>query len=254
MKIIVLLSAGLHPVSGRLCPVPVELQALRLAATLGGSVEGLHAGPDPAAVQDALGHGLAVLRHLDIAAGEDPLPSLERALADAAPDLVLAGRAGQGGEDSGLLPYALAHRLGLPLAADAAAIALGEAGTLEVEQALPRGVRRRLALPLPALITVHPAAPPPLPYAFGGARRGVIVRTTGLPAPRPEPEAEERAYRKRPKLIATAAAGATAAERLKAATQTAASGGRLLVDPEPEVAAREILAHLRAIGVLRARG
>lgn len=254
MRIAVLLSAGRHAVSGRPAPVPVELQAIRLAHELSGEVTGLHAGPDAAPLKDALGHGLPRLVHFSITPDDDPLPSLAAALSEGAFDLVLTGRAGQGGEDTGLLPYALARALGLPLVADAVALAEGpQPGTLAVEQALPRGARRRLAVRLPALVTVHSAAPAALPFAFAAARRGDVETRAGIPAPRTPVEVEERPYRARPKLIAKAAAGASAAERLKAATEAASGGGRLLVDPAPEEAAREILTHLRDIGVLRSR-
>ncbi|MGA0563316.1 electron transfer flavoprotein subunit beta [Ancylobacter sp. VNQ12] len=252
MKIAVLLSAGRHPVSGKPAPVPVELQAIRLAASLGAEVTGLHAGPDAAPLTDTLGYGLPRLVHYRLDAGDDPMASLAAALREGAYDLILAGRAGQGGEDSGLLPYALASALGLPIVADATALGEGsQPGTLSLEQALPRGARRRLVVHLPALVTVHPAAPAPVPFAYAAARRGSVETRPGIPSPRGESALEERAYRPRPKMIAKAAAGATAAERLKAATQSASGGGRLLVDPAPQDAAREILAHLREIGVLR---
>lgn len=252
MKIAVLLSAGRHPISGRPAPVPVELQAIRLAACLGGEVTGLHAGPDAAPLKDALGYGLPRLVHYAIEAGDDPLASLVAALHEGAYDLILAGRSGQGGEDSGLLPYALARALGRPIIADASALREGpQPGTLNLEQALPRGARRRLIIRLPALVTVHPAAPAPAPFAYAAMRRGGVETRPGIASPRAESALEERAYRPRPKMIAKAAAGASAAERLKAATQSASGGGRLLVDPAPEDAAREILAHLREIGVLR---
>lgn len=256
MKIAVLLSAGLHPVSGRPCPVPVELQAVRLAVDLatdlGSEITGLHAGPDATILRDALGHGLPRLDHIALPEGDDPAVSLTAQLRKLGPALILAGRVAQGGEDTGTLPYALAHALGLPIVADAVRLELGpEAGTLTVEQALPKGARRRVVVRLPAVVTVHPAAPAPLPFAFGVARRGVIETAPGLTAPQPESSVEQRPYRKRPKLIATSAAGASAADRLKAATETASTGGKLLVHPAPEEAAREILAHLRSIGVLR---
>lgn len=252
MKIAVLLSAGRHPVSGKPAPVSVELQAIRLAASLGAEVTGLHAGPDAAALTDTLGYGLPRLVHYRLDAEDDPMASLAAALREDAYDLILAGRAGQGGEDSGLLPYALASTLGLPIVADATALGEGsQPGTLSLEQALPRGARRRLVVRLPALVTVHPAAPAPAPFAYAAVRRGSVEVLPGIASPRVESALEERAYRPRPKMIAKAAAGATAAERLKAATQSASGGGRLLVDPAPEDAAREILAHLREIGVLR---
>ncbi len=256
MRIVVLLSAGRHRVSGQPAPVPVELQAIRLAVDIagaGGEVTALHAGPELGPLADALGHGVGRLDHRVIASGDDPLPSLVAALADAPPDLILTGRSGQGGEDAGLLPYALARALGRPILADAAGLGMGmgpEAGTLIVEQALPRGARRRVVLRLPALLTVHPAAPAPLPFAFAARRRGVIATAPGVPAPQ-APEVEERPYRPRPKLIAKAAAGASAAERLKAATQAAGGGGKLLVNPAPDEAAREILAHLASLGLRR---
>ena len=258
MKIALLLSAGRHKVSNRPAPVPVELQALRLAVELagtsGGTVTGLHAGPEIGPLTDALGHGLGRLVHLRTPAEADPIPALTAALEAGGYDLILAGRSGQGGEDSGLLPYTLARALRRPILADAAALAPGvEPGTLSVEQALGRGARRRLVVRLPALVTVHPAAPGPLPFAFAGVRRG-HVETQEIAAAVPAPRAvEERPYRPRPKLIAKAAAGASAAERLKAATVAASGGGKLLVDPAPEDAAREILAHLRALGLIAGR-
>ncbi|MFK8250354.1 adenine nucleotide alpha hydrolase family protein [Ancylobacter terrae] len=252
MNIVVLLSAGLHPVSARPASVPVELQAIRLAAGLGGTLSGLHAGPDVEAAAQALGHGLSHLVHVALPAAADPLQSLVDQVKSAAPDLVLAGRRGQGGEDSGLLPYNLAAALGRPIVADAMAIARNADGTLTIDQALAKGARRRVVVRLPAVVTVHPAAPAPLPFAFGTARRGIIERHEGVAASAPEVSpVEERPYRPRPKLIAKGPAGASAAERLKAATQAASGGGKLLVDPPPQEAAREILAHLRAIGVLR---
>lgn len=252
MRVAVLLSEGRHPVSGRACPVPVELQAIRLGRTLEADMTGVHAGPESAAVGDALGHGLSRLVRLDLPAAHDPLASLLAALEAERPDLILAGRCGQGGEDSGLLPYVLARRLGRPIVADAVALHAGADGTLIVEQALAKGARRRVAVRLPALVTVHPAAPAPLPFAFGAARRGVVETRQGVAMPMADGSIEERAYRRRPKLIAKAAAGASAADRLKAATQAAAGGGRLLVGPSPDEAAREIISYLREIGVLRA--
>ncbi|MCS0503927.1 electron transfer flavoprotein subunit beta [Ancylobacter mangrovi] len=252
MNVAVLLSAGRHPVSGQPCPVPVEMQAIGLGHALGAEMTGLHAGPASETIADALGHGLARLVHLKIGEADDPLASLVAALGAEKPALILAGRVGQGGEDSGLLPYALARALGLPVVADASALREGpEPGTLLVEQALPKGARRRLVVRLPALVTVHPAAPAPLPFAYAARRRGVVEERAGIASPRGERAIEERAYRPRPKLIAKSAAGASAAERLKAATEAASGGGRVLVDPPPEEAAREILAHLRDIGVLR---
>ena len=257
MRIAVLLSAGRHPVSGAPVLPRLEAQAIRLAAGLGDAV-GLHAGPEAAAVADALGQGLARIEHLALDAAADPVPALAARLGAAAPDLILAGRRGQGGDESGLVPYALARALGLTLVPDVVALAR-EAEELRLDQSLGRGALRRIAVEGPVLVTVHPDAPAPLPFAYGQARRGRIEPVAVdalLREPAPAFALEERPYRRRPKIVKGAPAGGSAAERLKAATGEAApaSAGRLLVDPEPEAAAREILAYLRQVGVLAPPG
>lgn len=256
MKIAVLLSAGRHPVSGAAVLPRLEAQAIRIAAGLGRAY-GLHAGPDVAAVADALGQGLGCIEHVALSEGADPVPALAARLAATAPDLVVAGRRSQGGDESGIVPYALAAALGRPLIPDVVSVAPGaEAGTLCLDQSLGRGALRRVVVRGPVVATVHPDAPPPLAYAFGLARRGSIESLGPIdPAatdPAPAIPVEERPYRRRPKLVKGAPTGGSAAERLKAATgeSGAAASGRLLVDPDPDEAAREILAYLRGIGVV----
>ncbi|MFH6787094.1 MULTISPECIES: electron transfer flavoprotein subunit beta [Methylobacterium] len=264
MKIAVLLSAGRHPVSGAAVLPRLEAQAIRIAVRLGeafgvldgGSAPfGLHAGPDAATVADALGQGLARIEHLVLPEGVDPVPALAEHLAATAPDVILAGRRGQGGGESGIVPYALAAALDRPLIADVVSVAPGdEAGTLRLDQSLGRGALRRVVVRGPVVATVHPDAPASLAYAFGRARRGTIVslEPTAEPVAGPAIPVEERPYRRRPKIVKGAPAGGSAAERLKAATgeSGAAASGRLLVDPAPEEAAREILAYLRRVGVV----
>ncbi|MGT2485111.1 electron transfer flavoprotein subunit beta [Methylobacterium oryzae CBMB20] len=251
MTSVVLLSAGRHPVSGATVLPRLEAQAIRLATGLGEAV-GLHAGPDAAAVSDALGHGLSRIVHVPVPAGADPVPALVARLATMAPGLILAGRRGQGGDETGMVPYAVAQALDCLLIPDIVALAGGDAGDLPLDQTLGRGARRRVSLRGPVLATIHPDAPAPSPSPTGRARRGVIETVAGDPAAAaPVPLFEERPYRPRPKLVKGAPSGGSAAERLRAATGEAASGGgRLLIRPEPDAAAREILAHLRRIGVL----
>lgn len=254
MNVTVLLSAGRHPVSGDTVLPRLEAQMIRIAAGLG-AVRGLHAGDAAAPASDGLGHGLGQLAHLRIGAGADPVPVLAAALSAAKPELILAGRRSQGQAETGLVPYALAKALGLPIVCDAIAIAPGaEPRTIVVDQALPKGAKRRLTVRLPALVTVHPSAPAPLPFAYGQARRGRI-ETIDHPAAAelvaPALAIEERPYRARPKMMRSAPAGASATERLKAATGDSGGGTNVLVQPAPDVAAREILAYLRRVGVLR---
>lgn len=254
MRIAVLVSTGRHPVSGATVLSRLEAQAIRLAADLGETI-GLHAGPDPAVLREALGQGLARGEHIAVPDGADPVPALAARLAATTPDLILAGRRGQGGDETGLVPYALAEALDLSLIPDVVAMAAGDAaGTLRLDQSLGRGVLRRVVVRGPLVVTIHPDAPAPFAYAYGQARRGALMRLdaaagtgdgAGLAV-------EERPYRRRPKLVKGAPTGGSAAERLKAATGEAgpAASGRLLVEPDPDAAAREILAHLRQIGVL----
>ncbi|BAU92412.1 electron transfer flavoprotein subunit beta [Methylorubrum populi] len=258
MKIAVLLSAGLHPVSGAPVLPRIEAQAIRMAAGLGdvSEVFGLHAGPDAAAIAEALGQGLERIEHIAVAAGDDPVPALAARLAACAPDIVLAGRRSQGGEESGLVPYALARALARPLVSDVVAAAREVDGALRLDQSLGRGALRRVLMQGPVVVTCHPDAPAPLAYAYGRARRGRVAAFAVAPAAIPGPvlAVEERPYRRRPKIVKGAPAGGSAAERLRAATgeSGAAASGRLLIQPDPEDAAREILAYLRQIGVLAA--
>jgi len=232
MKAVVLLSAGIHPRSGAPMPVPAELQAIALAHRLGCDIIGLHAGPNGAAVADCLGHGLTRIIHLQIAQNDDPLACLTAEIAQQSPDFVLAGRRGQGGADSGLLPYRLAHACGMPIAADAVAMESGGA----VVQALPRGAKRRLVLRLPAVITVHDSAPPALPFVHKQRLAGEIIEKPGIIAPAPAFTYEDHPYRRRPKLIGDSSAPKSA-------------GGKLMVHPTPEEAAAAILDYLEKLSI-----
>lgn len=245
MKVVVLLSAGLHPVSGRPVLPRIEAQAIALAQGLervGAEVCGLHAGPEAGLPREALGHGLSRLVHRESPAGADPVPALAAALAEAVPDLVLAGRRGEGGEDTGLVPYLLAETLGLPLVADLVAIEGLDAAppAARFEQIVSGTTRRRFTRRLPVLATVHPRAPDPLPFAFARMRRGTVERLDGAVAETHRDGFEERPYRLRPKLMRRAGPGASAP-----ASET------VIVDPTPEEAARLILDHLERLGIRR---
>lgn len=191
MTSVVLLSAGRHPVSGATALPRLEAQAIRLTTGLGEAV-GLHAGPAAAAVADALGHGLSRIVHVPVPAGADPVPALVARLATMAPGLILAGRRGQGGDETGMVPYAVAQALGCLLIPDIVALAAGDAGALSLDQTLGRGARRRVSLRGPVLATIHPDAPAPLPFAYGQARRGVIETVAGDPAAAAAPSRSSR--------------------------------------------------------------
>ncbi|APH53294.1 Electron transfer flavoprotein beta-subunit [Granulibacter bethesdensis] len=247
LNVLVLLSAGCHPVSGRAAPVMEETQAIALAHQLGAHVSGLHAGPEATPLRDVPGHGLNRIVMLRQDADIDPLPALLAFIRRNPPDLILTGRRAQGGMDSGTLPYRLAQALGWPIAADIAAIDRDTAAgtTLHLLQARPKGARRAVSIQLPCVLTVHPAAPRPLPFAFAAMRKGVIETieaSTLLPehegmVKAPSSDIEERPYRARPRLIAKAGAQ---------------GNGQLMVHPSAEDAARAVITYLREIGVLQA--
>ncbi|MEX6505071.1 electron transfer flavoprotein subunit beta [Jiella sp. M17.18] len=240
MRIVVLLSAGRYPVSDRPALPRLEAQAIALAQSLAGETSGLHAGTDEAGIADAFGHGLDAVEMLDIAAEADPVPALAAHLKAHPADLILAGRRGQGGEDTGLVPYALAEALGLPILCDVAAIAAADApGAMRFDQALPKGAKRRVTLRLPALVTVHPLAPAPSPYVFARARRGVVRHLPGVSEPAKAAPFEEKPYRERPKLMR------------KAGAQAGEAAEKVHLHPDPDEAARLILDHLKRIGIRR---
>lgn len=235
----VLLSAGLHPVSGRPCPVPVELQAIGLARSLADTVIGLHAGVAAEWHGEWAGYGIDRLVRIP-ADPVDPLPALLDSIrqldAATAGCPILAGRRGQGGEDGGLLPYRLAGSLGRPLLADVVALASAPAGGLALTQWRPQAARRLTMVDQPVLMTIHPAAAPAPAFVFDRARRARIEDWPGLSAPRaPAPPADERPYRRRPPVLEL---------------QPAGQGARILTGLSAEAAARALLAHLRAIGLL----
>ncbi|MEE3500042.1 electron transfer flavoprotein subunit beta [Acidiphilium acidophilum] len=235
MNIVVLLSAGRDPHSGQPRPVGVELQAIALARSLPGAiVTGLHAGMADAAVRDAFGHGLSDITILTLDPGDDPLPALIAELRHIGPALILAGRRGQGGTDSGLLPYRIAHACSWPIVADATAITC-DGGTCHVIQSLPRGARRRITVSLPAMITIHEAAPPALPFTYRGRKAGRLHEHAGMAGPPPDPAGEIRPYRPRPKLIGEIAPAGT---------------GVVLSSPTPDDAAAAVLAYIERFRTL----
>lgn len=224
MRALVLLSQGRHPVSRRAAPVELELQAIGLARSVAWQVVGLHAGPMTDLLAEYGGYGLDFIHRLDAPPEPAALARVIRALE---PDLVLAGRRGMGGNDSGLLPYQVAHALGWPIVADITSVAEGADG-LALAQFRPHGARRHLNRRGPLLATIHPAAPPPPPFVFARSRT-ISVNTIPLPddtAVTVDPPLQERPYKPRPRVILQGSAPATPT---------------VLTDITPEAAAEAIL-------------
>jgi electron transfer flavoprotein beta subunit len=263
-EVAVLVSVGRHPLTGRARRADQDARALEMALSLpGGRVRLLHAGRADAESEAALrGYlGMATdtgqggrqrLGLLEQPEGADAIPALADHLASDPPQLVATGSRAECGEGSGLLPYALAERLGWPLVSGVAQVERIENGAVTLLQALPRGQRRRLRVGLPAILVVDAAAPTARQSAFGPARRGAIEAEAAAAVS--DAELAEWTFapaRKRPKRLKIVKA-ASARERFKAAAAKAeGGGGQLLTDVTPEQGAEAIFKLLKEEGVLR---
>jgi electron transfer flavoprotein beta subunit len=245
VRVAVLLSVGRHPASGRARRAPLDARALEMALAMGGAnIHALHAG-DPAepALRDYLGMGLERLTVLSVPQGSDPVPALSGYLAQLAPDVVLCGSRAESGEDSGVVPYLIAQALGCAMVADVAALSIA-GGKASLIQGLARGKRRLIETRLPVVAAVNAAAPAARQSAFARARRGVI-ETVAADATQDAILAayETRPWRPRPKRMRLAVAG-SAADRLKAMTETKSGEGAVMIHPPAEEAARAIYDYL----------
>ncbi|MBL0406167.1 hypothetical protein JKG68_19580 [Microvirga aerilata] len=240
--VVVLLSIGRNPVSGRPRRAQRDARAVSIAIGTGKPVIGVHAGEQQDVLHDYLGMGLARLIKIDVPEGEDPVPAIASTLSLMKPRLVLTGARAEIGSGSGLLPYEIAQRLALPVVPQIVSATLrGE--TAELLQAVPGAKRRLLRTSGPVLVTVDDHGPPVRQIAKGPARRGVIeevaVPERLLLAPNLmlQPLAE-RPARKRPK-------------RIRPASETQANNQRTtLTNPDAEAAAHAILNFMRSERIL----
>lgn len=245
VKVAVLLSVGRHPASGRARRAPLDARALEMALSLGrAEIDALHAGPaDEPALRDYLGMGLEKLTVLTTPKGSDPVPALTAQLAQRMPDVILCGGRAEGGEDSGMVPYLIAQALGCAMVADVAALNIAD-GKASLTQGLPRGKRRLIETRLPVVAAVNAAAPAPRQSAFARARRGIIETIAAdAPADTILDAYEIRPWRPRAKRMRLASAG-SAADRLKAMTETKAGDGTVMIRPSADEAARAIYDYL----------
>ncbi|GAB6851632.1 drug:proton antiporter [Paraburkholderia kururiensis] len=192
-RIAVLVSVGRHPVSGVARYSRNDAAALEIGRTLAGrwgaQLDVLHAGDarNPA-LEAYLALGAERVEVLACGnATEDDEGAAVAALAARVQgyDLVLTGTCAEGAFDSGLLPYQLADRLGYPLVNAAVEVApepgaSGAPAAVRVRQFLPKGLRRAVAVTLPAVVAVHPLAAVAPRYAYARLRAGEIV--PGRPA------------------------------------------------------------------------
>ena len=253
LKVTVLVSVGQHPVSGRSRRADADARAVEMALSIpNAEVSLIHAGDaSESALREYLGMGIASLTVLALEPGMDALPLLGQHLDQHEPDLILMGVQAESGEDSGLLPYALAKQLGRPVLPSLAQLEVTDRG-VSCLQALPRGRRRQLAAELPLLVTVSSSAPQPRLSAYGPARRGQIEELVGETQPDHAPEHwQQLPARMRPKRLMSAA---SSEDYLSSLIQTDSAGGSVVENLLPEEAAQKIFDYLVAESILKSDG
>ena len=242
--IAVLVSAGQHPVSGEPRHCHNDSLALALGLNLASNVKVLHAGtPGNSALQDYFALGAT---QIDVIPNSgDMIENLAAQLTDT--NLILTGTRAENGEDSGLLPYLLAAKLGLLLVADALTITPRnnqlQEKQLEILQFLPKGQRRRVLVSLPTVVAVHPSAAVALHFIH--ARKN-LVNINALSAGNTKeksPQWSTEPARKPIKLVAQTAQ--TGHERLMAAISNKAKGGTVVNEGNNVEKAQVIVRYLR---------
>ena len=257
MKIAVLVSVGRHPVSGTARYSRNDAAALTIALSLakthGATLDVLHAG-DPAnpALKEYLALGARAVEVLEVPTTPE-LRGDVAALALAARlrgyDLVLTGTRAEGAFDSGMLPYSVANGLDMPLVGAAVDLTLRD-GCAEVRQFMPKGLRRRVEVRLPAVIAVHPMANTAPSYAYARLREGTIRQiATEAPGSPDTANSDNLAWTTRPataKPVRLAAAEKRSGHaRMLSATTTESRGGSVVIEGSSVEKAQVILAYLR---------
>lgn len=258
LKVAALVSVGQHPLSRRERRADQDARAVELALSLSPELPSLiHVGSGRNdSLRAYLGMGLNDLTVLNADPEADAVPVLVNYLRDQALDhqldIVLTGVRAECGEGSGLLPYAVADQLGWPMVPRIVSVVSIADGYAEVWQALPRGQRRALRVPLPFVASVDPAAEPARQSAFGPAQRGSIdSRPCAAEPDQARANWQQHPAKPRPKRLAVAKGG-TAAERMKAATaKPQGQGGQVITEGTDREKAEAILARLVAEGVVR---
>lgn len=254
LEIIVLISIGRHPVSGRERRAVDDARALAVARSLTdrSHISVVHAGdPDSPALAEYLGVGADHIEVLPVPAGRDISPGLADEVNKRKPNLVLTGGQAERGQASGLLPYAIAKRAGLSLTPGVSYIDPADEGEFRLHQALPGGQRRALAAPPPLLATVDATASAVPAYVYARSRRGEI-HTLEAPAEMPVlDELDIKPARRRPKRINVGSGNQSAAERLRAAAGAQSAGGRQIEADDPDEAADTIIDYLQDKAIIR---
>ena len=253
LRVAVLVSVGEHPESGRERRADQDARAVEMGLTLNPEVfQLIHAG-DPAneVLRSYLGMGVSSLTVLQQPPEADALHTIEQYLRTFPTDIILTGTRAETGESSGMLPFLLAERLGMPLVSNIAAIMSVSDREARVLQALPQGQRRALTVQFPFVACIDMAAPAARQSAFGAAQRGVInCSQVDTVTDLEYQQWQKQPARARPKRLKLVKAK-TAADRFKAATAKTQSGSGRIVEGTEEQAAAAIYEMLREEAVLK---
>ena len=255
IQITTLVSIGRHPNSGRNCRADQDARAVEMGLSVcAENLEVVHAGDAQVqALREYAGMGLPALKVIEQEAGTDVVSALSEYLSCEAPDIILTGVRAEAGLSSGMVPFLLAEKLGLPLVCSITSIIKLTDQYAEVLQALPRGQRRAIQVKMPFIASVNGAAQEPRQSAFGPAKRADITnQNRGIhAADENRDDWEITAAKKRPKRLKIVKAK-TAADRFKLATaKTTSSQGQVLIQESPGEKAQAIYNVLTEEGVIR---
>ncbi|HET6390733.1 hypothetical protein [Hyphomicrobium sp.] len=242
-----LISSGRHPVSG----APRACRGDAIAMAVGRQIAGdalrvVHAGsPEDAALQDYLALGAKAIEVLLVEADRNIIPALAEALQHV--DIILTGSNTELGAGSGLLPYVLAHALARPVIAGVLDVRVTtRESEVEVRQFLPRGQRRRIACPLPLVMSVHPRAPVELRYAYARRLSGKIAALPQANAAAPaDPQNWTVEPAPRPPVKLKAQDRKSAHARMQSAVVSEAKGGIVAFEGTTVDKAQVVLNYLR---------
>lgn len=233
---------------------PRACHADAVAMALGSRIAGdalrvVYAGTaEEQSLQDYLALGAGTIEVLPVDPSTDAAPALADYLRNV--DIVLTGSNAEFGRGSGLLPYALAEVLRRPVIVNALDVNVernADAGwNAEIRQFLPKGQRRRIACPLPLVVSVHPRAPVELKYAYARRVSGrVEVAPASSMGARPlTPEWIVESASRRPVRL-KAQDGKSAHARMQSAIVSEAKGGVVAFEGTTVDKAQVMLNYLR---------
>ncbi len=184
-KLVTLVSVAHHPLSGKEIYSTNDTRALQLAMGLDAKIHKVvHAGDRGCpALSGYLGMGIDKIHCIDTSykgtknkgKAKDACSLLAGFIKKENPTIVVSGMQAQSGLGSGLLPYMLADILGINLISNVLHAEVGEK-EVNLVQFLPKGKRRELSVRPPFILSVHPAAPLNIKYAWGRSQAGRIAK------------------------------------------------------------------------------